>query len=265
MLRGALALLLVLPFLAPGASAAATFTFDLVATEDAQGNPVYEGAGAANPTLFATTGARVTIHLVNEGKLPHNVVVGAPVSQAMGCCVEPGHEDNLTFDLPAGFAGDLTYQCALHGAEGMRGILRVGEPHPTLRIVEPVNGTTVRGDVRARVVAENATIAGPDASTLRYALDGAPQPNLTGPEVGLGKLAKGNHLLLVELVAPNGTVVAGTEALFFVEPEPAASTPVATATPPDATPTATSPTPGAPLALLLAGCAAVAFALRRRR
>jgi plastocyanin len=260
-LRGALVLLLVLPFLAPSAIAADAYSFDLTATETVTGEPTFLASATRNPTLFATPGSHVTIHLKNEGGLPHNIVLGAPVATAMPCCLQPGEQGDLAFDLPAGFTGDIAYQCALHGGSGMRGVLHVGAPQASVRILAPLNASTVRGEVVARVATENAS----STSLLRYRLDGV-AVNGTSPELSLGTPSQGNHLLQVDLLAPNGTVLAGSEVVFFEDPSaPTPSTSVEPTVTPVASPSPKAPTPSAPLALALGSLAVLALALKRRR
>ncbi|MEA3199017.1 MAG: hypothetical protein QOE90_445 [Thermoplasmata archaeon] len=264
-MRGAplLALLLLLPLLPAARADAPPATLELVATE-VDGKPVFlDAAGQQAPLLHAFPGATITIHLVNHGALRHGVQLETPVSEAAPCCIAPGGETNLTVTLPAGFVGDITYSCPLHGAQGMRGALRVQAPAPTVRLAAPANGTTIHGAAEARAVVENGTL-GPGLA-LRWTLDGAVVPNATGATLPLVGLAQRDHLVQVALVNASGAVLSTEESFFFAD---AALPPTATSTPePTATPAASTParTPGPELALAFAVLALSAFTRSRAR
>jgi hypothetical protein len=268
-LLGLALVLLPLASLAQPAGAATSVRIDLVATE-VDGVPTFtDASGAPNPTLHALPGSRVTIHLANHGTMRHNVLLGAPVGVSMPCCLAPGAEADLTVDLPAGFEGDIRYECGLHGAGGMGGTLRVGTPPPSVRILAPLNGTTVHGEAIARVEVGNATLG--QGYALRYLLDGVALPNATGATVPLGKLARGNHIVQVELVNATGESLpspAKAEVIFFEDPDAVATppnvtdaTPTTPTAPPAASPSPRTPAPAAALALVGIACAA---ALLRR-
>ncbi|GEM_PF-4895961 len=266
MTRGAwLALpLLLLAVLPQPARAADAIRVDLVATE-VDGVPTFtDASGVANPTLHATPGAHLTIHLVNRGALRHNLVLDAPVRAATACCLAPGQEANLTVDLPAGFTGQIVYECAIHGGGGMRGALLVGAPPPSVRLVSPVNGTTLHGPPVAQVEVGNATLG--QGYALRYVVDGALLPNATGATQPLGDLPRGSHIVQVELVNATGeslTPPVKTEAIFFEEPTPI---PTPTPEPTTATPPASSTPAKTPLpAGLVFAAVAIALLVRRSR
>lgn len=268
MTRGALLalpLLLLLPLLAAPARAATETRVDLVATE-VNGVPTFvDAAGNPDPTLHALPGSRVTIHLANHGALKHNLVLGAPVNQSMPCCLAPGAEADLTVDLPAGFAGSVAYQCALHGGNGMRGTLLVGAPPPSVWFVSPTNGTTVHGPATARVQVGNVTLG--EGYALRWLVDGKALPNATGAEAPLGELAQGDHLAQVEIVNATGASLsppAKAEVVFFEDPTPLATPPTAAEPAPVSSSTPPAKTP-LPAALVAIGAAAAATILRRSR
>lgn len=244
MTRGAwLVLPLLLLALAPPARAAEEIHLDLFATE-VNGVPTFtDASGAANPTLHATPGARLTIHLKNLGTQRHNLLLDAPLGRSTPCCLGPGEEANLTVDLPADFTGSVVYECSIHGAGGMRGVLLVGAPPPTVEIVSPANGTTVHGPATVQVRLGNATLG--QGWSLQYALDGAAPRDATEATIPLGNLTQGNHLVEVRLLNATGVAVAQDEAFFFedsapVAPPPASATP---SSPPASTAPAKTPVP----------------------
>lgn len=251
MLRAALVLLLLLPL-----ADAATVRVELEAVDSA-----YRLAGddAPNPTLRALPGDRVEVHLVNRGALEHNVAFGAPVGQAMPCCLQPGEDATIAFDLPPGFEGNVTYACTLHGASGMRDLLVVAPPQPDVRILTPANNTTAHERLVVRVRSANAS--GP--TSYRVLLDGVARANGTDETFDLGAPAGGHHLVAVELLDLGANVLARDESLVFFDPSPAPVTPEAPTPEPTSSATPEKPTPLAPI--LVAGALALAAAFRRSR
>jgi len=262
-LRAAVALLFLLPLLPSASAAGEAVRVDLEALEgDAGGYYQLLGGSAPNPTIEVPAGAHVELRLVNHGARSHNVALGAPVNRSLPCCLASGAEGTLAFDLPPDFTGHVLYVDALEGEAGMHGVLDVTKPHPVARIVAPTNGSTVHATLDVQLQTLNAT--GGTPTSYRVMLDGVPRANTTEGTVRLPAPETGHHLLTVQLLDANGTIVDEREVVFFFDPT---ETPTqGTTTPPPATSSTPAPaksTPGPGVAALLL-VALFAFTRSRR-
>lgn len=253
--------LLVLPL-----ASAKTVTFYFEALDDGFHVPGYD---EANPLLAIDAGSTVTILVRNNGSAAHNLIVGAPVSKAMPCCLRPGESATLTFDLPADASGDVSYRS--EGAPDARGLFRVGPPLPRVRFLEPEEGATVGREFTARVRVD-AFVLEPYPTNqpplaghghVRFLVDGAnATPFNDRPERVFENLPVGHHFLRVELAGRDGAPLdppAFDEVLVYR----AADAPLTPSPDGDMTPTSPDRTPLAPVLALAA--IAIASLSRRRR
>lgn len=272
MRRLALVLLLALPLaLAPAADARA-IRIDLRATD---GGFALAGDTETNPALSAEAGDVVTVTLVNEASVPHNLHVGAPVNASMACCVPPGETDQFTFTVPAEQTGGLAYWSDT-APTSHRGSFFIGPPIARVRIVEPQEGADVRGNVTVVIEVQNFVLeqfpAGNDPvegrGHARYVLDGTNASTLTNASsFTLTGLAIGHHVVRVELVGRDGlplTPPAMDEVVVFRRADPSLVT-----TPPTDAPATPSeedwiPAPGGAGMVLALAAAALLSASRSR-
>ncbi len=83
-----------------------------------------EGLSGRDPDVHIEPGARVTIHLFNNGTSPHNFWVSA--LGGVPCCVAPGERGEGSFIAPTADT-NVAYVCQPHEAMGMKGTFVVGE------------------------------------------------------------------------------------------------------------------------------------------
>lgn len=231
-----------------------------------------------NPPLSAEAGDVVTLVLVNDARLPHNVHVGAPVNASLACCVPPGERETFTFTVPPGQRGGMPYWSDT-APSSHRGSFFVGPPIARVRIVAPVEGADVGGNVTVSIQVQNFVLerfpAGndpvPGRGHARYVLDGQNVSTLTDATTfTVEGVAIGHHLVRVELVGRDGAPLeppAVHEVLVFrrADPSPVTTPPTFVPPPADDDRWIHGPAPGLALGAILLVAALTASRSRRPR
>lgn len=249
----------------PLAAAQGSVTLRFTATDDGF---LVGGYNGLNPTLEISPGAHVELRLANAASGAHNIRFGSPVDRASPCCLRPGQEGVFEFDVPADANAETTYDSTMD-PERLRGVLRIVEPTPRIRLVTPTEGADVAGAAGVTVEVSAFTLEAYPTTLpnldrhghVRYLLDGQPAFGPTDATAhDLDLVTPGAHLVRAELVGRDG---APLQPAVFDEVLVHRLRDIAE---PGTPPPPTAPTPGfGAWALLLAIAPALALARARAR